>query len=127
MYSNQEIQVLQSLSVFHLNYFNYFSSSEYSNKIEIFTKNIYLITENIIYINTNKAIDTISLFTRNCFIKTIDYTNFNNTLIVFIKMISKSQNTSPEDIQFKLEENRVFTSIRNGDVKKFTKQLSTIF
>ena len=89
IYSNDEIHILELLSIFHLNYFNYFIESQYSKKIEIFTKNIYLITENIIYINTKHAIEAMSLFTRNCYIKQIDYIKFTDALIHFIKVISK--------------------------------------
>lgn len=127
VYTNNEIKVLDMLSIFHLNYFNYFVESHNSKKIEVFTKNIYLITENIIYIHKIEAIEVISSFTRTCYIKNINYDRFNDILILFIKLISKITDVDPVNIQHKLEEHKIFNIIQTADTKKITKQLNAVF
>ena len=126
LYTVSEIEMLESLSIFHINYFNYYIESPSCKKIEVFTKNIYLITENIIYVSNKQAIQYITEFTRNCFTKNIEYFKFTESLITFIKIISKKQSFQHDNTMLLLEESKVFQYINNGETKKITKMLNTL-
>ena len=125
LYTTGEIEMLESLSIFHLNYFNYYIQSSSSKKIEVFTKNIYLITENIIYVNNKPAVNYITEFTRCCYTKEIDYFKFTESLISFIKVISKKHSFQHDNTMLVLEENKVFQCISAGEIKKITKLFNT--
>ena len=90
------LPILNKLILIHNELLTYYIENLDKNNINFteFTKQIYILTENLLTVNTVENIDNIITFITYCKTNKISFSNIINHLIVFIKLISTKNITN---------------------------------